>query len=167
MDIIDNQMDKEIREIKEKYSLIMSSEIKSIREKYKIMKDSLKESKRPRKSIPKSLKDAVWDRYIGKQYGIGTCYCCGTEIDSKKFDCGHIISVAKGGLNVIDNLKPVCATCNKSMGTQNLEDFKKEYFPRKRTEISVIPRIISSKCFCGRDKLFWQESCYNCTNFVN
>ena len=162
---IDSRMNEEIRKIKEKYSLIISSEIKEVRQKYKNIKDSFKNSKHPRKSIPKSVKDAVWDKCIGRHNGIGKCYCCGTNIDSKKFDCGHIIAFAKGGLNVVENLKPICATCNKSMGTQNLEEFKKEYFPKKTKIMSVTPpRIISSKCFCGNDKFFWQESCYRCLN---
>ena len=28
-----------------------------------------------------------------------------------------------GGLTNIDNLRPVCSTCNKSMGTKNMVDF--------------------------------------------
>lgn len=99
--------------------------------------------KKTRKSIPKSVKDKVWDTYIGKEKGIGKCYCCQEEIDSKKFDCGHIEAVANGGSNTVENLKPICATCNKSMGTQNLEEFKNQYFSK--------PNKLYSKCtFCKR-----------------
>ena len=37
----------------------------------------------------------VWDRYIGQSKGVGACYCCGEEIDSKNFEAGHIIPEAK------------------------------------------------------------------------
>jgi 5-methylcytosine-specific restriction endonuclease McrA len=45
-----------------------------------------------------------------------------------EFDAGHIIAVTNGGSDNLDNLAPVCGTCNKSMGTQNLQDFKTVYF---------------------------------------
>lgn len=82
----------------------------------------------PRKSIPKSLKNKVWDKYIGKKKGEGQCYCCAKTIDSKDFECGHVLAVCKGGTNTLENLRPICGCCNKSMGSQNLESFKTEYF---------------------------------------
>ena len=36
-----------------------------------------------RKTIPKALKNKVWDTYIGIEKGIGKCFCCQKEIDSK------------------------------------------------------------------------------------
>lgn len=82
----------------------------------------------PRKAIPKTLKNKVWDNYIGRQKGEGECYCCGKMIDSKDFECGHIIAVAKGGSTTLDNLRPICSCCNKSMGTKNMNSFKETYF---------------------------------------
>ncbi|ATZ81263.1 hypothetical protein BMW23_1220 [Bodo saltans virus] len=29
-------------------------------------------------------------------------------------------------------MKPICATCNLSMKTQNMEEFKREFFPQKK-----------------------------------
>ena len=85
--------------------------------------------KSKRKSIPKSLKNLVWDSTNGKKNGIGPCYCCRQTIDSKHFEVGHIVAVKDGGKNTFQNLKPICSVCNKSMGTQNLEEFRKTYFP--------------------------------------
>ena len=84
----------------------------------------------PRKSIPKALKNKVWDTYIGREKGVGECFCCKCEIDSKVFDCGHVVSVKNGGLNTLENMRPVCATCNKSMADGNMMKFKQEYFPK-------------------------------------
>lgn len=81
-----------------------------------------------RKTIPKTVKDKLWDLSFGPDKGSGKCYCCGLIINSKKFDAGHIVSVAKGGSDKISNLKPICSTCNKSMGTENMDEFKKRYF---------------------------------------
>jgi 5-methylcytosine-specific restriction endonuclease McrA len=71
--------------------------------------------------IPKLLKNRVWDIYIGKEQGIGFCLACNiNQINSKHFECGHIISIKNGGTNNIDNLRPICDECNKSMGTLNM-----------------------------------------------
>ena len=59
---------------------------------------------------------------------MGECDVCKCEIDSKKFDCGHIVSVKNGGETNETNLLPICATCNKSMGIENLNEFKQKYF---------------------------------------
>jgi 5-methylcytosine-specific restriction endonuclease McrA len=126
MDDLDSKMKQEIKKVKEKYDIM----VMKIKEKYRVLK---KGQPKTRKSIPKTVKDRVWDTCIGKERGVGPCYCCGVEIDSKKFDCGHIVSVANGGLDIVENLKPLCGTCNKSMGTQNLEEFKTKYFPGRIT----------------------------------
>jgi len=87
-----------------------------------------------RKNIPKTIKNKVWDKYIGPEKGQGQCYCCKGKLDSKNFECGHVIPVKNGGRNILNNLRPICSCCNKSMGTQNLEDFKQTYFPSPFSE---------------------------------
>ena len=114
---LNEQCKIEIKKIKDKYNKLK----KDVRQKYK------KPSKSKRVSIPKVLKNLVWDTNIGKSRGIGKCYCCNRDIDSKNFEAGHIISVKNGGKTNLENLKPICSCCNKSMGTTNLEEFKKKY----------------------------------------
>ena len=119
----------------EALDLEMKQKIDSIKKEYSEKKKDLKKKfkkekpKDARPSIPKSLKNKVWNEYIGKEKGVGICMCCGSEIDSKKFDCGHIEAVVKGGKTILENLRPICSTCNKSMGDQNLLEFKEKYFP--------------------------------------
>jgi 5-methylcytosine-specific restriction endonuclease McrA len=79
------------------------------------------------KNLPKIIKSLTWDKYIGKERGIGPCYVCAKDIDSKHFELGHIQAKAKGGSDEIDNLRPICSLCNKSIGTKNMDEFKKEY----------------------------------------
>jgi hypothetical protein len=81
-----------------------------------------------RKSVPKTLKDRLWDVTFGPEIGQAECYVCSATINSKKFEAGHIIPVAHGGSTTLDNLRCICGTCNKSMGTQNLEEFKEQFF---------------------------------------
>src|SRR5207253_4832945 len=79
------------------------------------------------KKIPSTVRNAVWIKYIGKVYE-GTCFCCGLEtITKSNYECGHIISRKNGGEVHLDNLRPICSLCNKSMGTENMFEFIKKY----------------------------------------
>lgn len=81
-----------------------------------------------KKSIPKILKDLTWQRWIGDNIAKAKCLCCGiNEIKMNSFHCGHVISEAMGGPTTVDNLRPVCATCNLSMRTQNMNTFKETH----------------------------------------
>jgi len=87
-----------------------------------------KKSKGKRKSIPKKVKEDVWNTHIGDSKGSAKCKCCNvTIITQLSFDCGHIISHANGGTTTVSNLLPICRSCNLSMGTQNLFEFKKQF----------------------------------------
>ena len=56
------------------------------------------------------------DNHIGKSNGVGKCYACEyNEIRSAHFECAHVIAVANDGPDTIENLRPVCGECNKSM----------------------------------------------------
>lgn len=77
-----------------------------------------------KKAIPKRLKSEVWDVYIGEDVGSALCLCCHkTKITQSNFHCGHIVAETNGGKTNINNLKPICAQCNLSMGTKNMNDF--------------------------------------------
>jgi hypothetical protein len=81
-----------------------------------------------KKSIPLSLKALVWNKYIGEEKGTGYCQCCRKNIIKQiSFHCGHIISERNGGSTTLNNLIPLCQTCNLSMGKQNMNDFVKTY----------------------------------------
>ena len=117
LETIDTIMKEEISKIKEKYN----KQKRDIRKKYRDLEKAKQPTKPKRKAIPKAVKDSVWDTTFGASKGIGKCYVCDSEINSKCFDCGHIIAVSNGGDNSKDNLKPICSTCNKSMGTKNMD----------------------------------------------
>ena len=81
-----------------------------------------------KKSIPLSLKALVWNKYIGEEKGVGNCQCCRKNVIKQiSFHCGHIISERNGGSTTLNNLIPLCQTCNLSMGRQNMNDFVKKY----------------------------------------
>lgn len=82
-----------------------------------------------RKSIPKKIRDKCWSSVFGKAES-GTCHCCSEEITLTTWHCGHIIAHAQGGDDSLSNLRPVCGSCNCSMGTENMDDFKKRCYPQ-------------------------------------
>lgn len=55
------------------------------------------------------------------------CIICG----NKDITIDHIIPVSKGGTNDIDNLQPLCKSCNSSKGNKTMEDFL-NYLERKK-----------------------------------
>jgi hypothetical protein len=74
--------------------------------------------------ISHGMKRQVWAKHIGEDIGKIKCLCCKlTEITQLTFVCGHIISEFKGGDISIDNLLPICYSCNASMGTKNLNEY--------------------------------------------
>ncbi len=87
-----------------------------------------KEPKKKKKTIPPSLKIKIWNKYIGDEIGKSKCLCCKLQdIYQASFSCGHIISEFNGGELKLDNLKPICTSCNSSMGTKNMDDYIKEF----------------------------------------
>jgi len=81
-----------------------------------------------KKKIPASIRGLVWDKYMGADFKKGKCYCCKNEqITFTNFHCGHYISEKNGGLIKVNNLRPICMSCNLSMGTMNMDDYMEEY----------------------------------------
>jgi hypothetical protein len=80
-----------------------------------------------RKSIPKKIRDRVWSKAFGDDE-IGECVCCKDVIEITSWECAHIIAHKCGGKTEDDNLLPTCRSCNRSMGTENLEVFRARYY---------------------------------------
>jgi len=96
--------------------------------------------KLPKNNLTKRHYQFVWNRDIGNSKS-GKCYVCRRVVTDDNFECGHIISVSNNGSNHVNNLRAVCLPCNRAMGTQNLEDFKKDFdieiFNKELTLIKV------------------------------
>lgn len=86
-----------------------------------------KVSKR-KKTIPKNIKNMVWDRYFGENVGKHLCFCCNKNwIRQNSFEAGHFIAESKGGETNVENLRPICKECNGSMGSKDMGEFMKEF----------------------------------------
>jgi DNA repair exonuclease SbcCD ATPase subunit len=120
-------------EAKIKKSIASSSAKKEVKEdsdsesKKTCDSDTEKPTKK-KKPIPKKIKELVWNNLIGHDIASSMCTCCEkTPIKNTEFHCGHVIAEANGGTLDITNLRPICAGCNLSMGTQNMDEFKKVF----------------------------------------
>ena len=100
-----------------------------------------------RKSLPQRLRDNVWRNQHGSCKD-GWCYTCGKELTDLSFECGHIVAAHHGGPDTEDNLKPLCSSCNKSMGAQNLYEFM-SYF----SYISPEDKVSYLKVICDDSRL--------------
>jgi hypothetical protein len=88
----------------------------------------LQKSGTPRVQLPASVRRGLWDAKFGLSNLSGLCFVCKCAIDFHSFHVGHVVAVAKGGTNALSNLECVCISCNLSMGTENLLDFKQKFF---------------------------------------
>jgi len=99
----------------------------------------------PRHSLLPALREAVWIKYNGDR-ARGYCYVCEVaEITAfRNTEYGHVIPVALGGQDTIENLRPICSSCNRSMGTMNLEEYRarlvRSGFASERDTINAIAR---------------------------
>lgn len=92
-------------------------------------RSALSTTKSGKKNISKDLKREVWMKYVGPTI-MSTCFCCGKrEISNDKYEAGHIVAEACGGLTSVDNLRPICSSCNKSMGVENMISYAKRVYP--------------------------------------
>jgi len=58
-----------------------------------------------------------------------TCRYCGTAVTPYTATLDHLVSIAVGGTNGIDNLVTACLSCNTRKGKKNLGDFLAEQNP--------------------------------------
>lgn len=85
-----------------------------------------KEPTKKRRNIPSKIRFLTWREFIGTDI-YGKCWCCGDEISYENWHAGHVIPASKGGPDVVENLRPVCPSCNLSMGNEYMGDYIRHY----------------------------------------
>ena len=81
-----------------------------------------------KKKIPTALRQQVWM----KQFGLPDYKCpvswCNNRISPFSFDTGHNVPESKGGKTTIENLIPICRSCNLGMGDRlTIEEWNAKY----------------------------------------
>lgn len=79
---------------------------------------------RERDKIPKTLRTQVWNKRNGNTLE-GGCYVCNRELCYENMECGHVVPFAYNGSVELENLEPICKTCNRDMGIMHLNEYKK------------------------------------------
>ncbi len=93
-----------------------------------------------RRRIPATLRFRVWETFCGSSF-TGDCFACGSQIRFRNFHCGHIIPVCTGGSTTLENLRPLCALCNASMGSENLHSFTQRYLKPIGSKKKAVPPV--------------------------
>ena len=83
----------------------------------------IKQIKQIKQKIPPMKKQKIWEHWKGN-VNKAKCHCCRlTTIYSNSYHCGHIQAESSGGTMAIDNLRPICQSCNSSMNNKNMIDY--------------------------------------------
>jgi 5-methylcytosine-specific restriction endonuclease McrA len=112
-----------------------------------------KPTKKKKQTIPQATRAKVWDHHIGMEFGSKKCMCCKINgMTQLNFVCGHVQSEEYGGTLSVDNLRPICGTCNSSMGTRNMREFMKSSGLGELDKLDVLPEVLHTN-LCSSDKL--------------
>jgi 5-methylcytosine-specific restriction endonuclease McrA len=73
--------------------------------------------KKRKAKIPAAIQEAIWIQKMGRVFE-GKCLTtwCPNIITVFDYHAGHDIPESKGGPATVENLYPICARCNLSMG---------------------------------------------------
>lgn len=114
-EIIEKLKDKKINKLKLK--------IKELEQIINI--NNFSKKKRKKAYVGVILKTQVWNTYIGVDYGKIRCpHCLENDITQLHFEFGHIIAQSEGGETSVENSRPLCDQCNKSIGKKKLNTEK-------------------------------------------
>lgn len=114
--------------------------------------------------IPKTLRTKVWNTYISEKIGSTRCYCCSmNKISQLHFECGHVTAESLGGPTNVENLRPICGQCNKSMGIKNMDEFMKECGYDQNNNASLFEDELCNKLNRKR----WKNNIMNILNSID
>ena len=74
--------------------------------------------------IPMHLRNAVWNIYTDEE---PYCYLCGGVMLQQDFAAGHVLAEDNNGDVTVDNLRPIHASCNSSVGTKHMDTIRDKY----------------------------------------
>jgi hypothetical protein len=82
-----------------------------------------------KRMITAALRKKVWDKEFGTQMEgkcpIKNCTSMLFKEQDSAFHCGHIVPKCRGGEDIVENLRPICANCNARMGCKHWDEYEK------------------------------------------
>lgn len=93
-----------------------------------------------KEKIPKALREQVWRSLCGEVFQAKcNVVWCTNVINVFDFEVGHNIPESKGGTLRLDNLRPICVQCNRSMSNHYTIDEWNKLGAPKSVEIVARP----------------------------
>jgi hypothetical protein len=90
-------------------------------------------AKSKKAAIPKALREQVWLSYGGAEFDKKCAVqWCHNRITAFTFHVGHVVAESRGGPTVLENLLPLCPSCNLSMGTKSIDEWSHSVVRGKR-----------------------------------
>ena len=90
-----------------------------------------------KQNIPHGIKKEVWRRYQGNKLE-GECYVCEGTICAMSFHAGHLKSEYNGGQVSVDNMRPVCRSCNSKVGVHDMDAYKRALGNIKKNKVENV-----------------------------
>lgn len=89
-----------------------------------------------KEKIPRALREQVWLLWCGDKHFKHKCIVtwCENIMTPFNFEVGHNIPESKGGTINLNNLRPICSKCNRSMA----DDYTIDEFSRLSTRSSKL-----------------------------
>ena len=101
-----------------------------------------------RKSLGVSMVTKVWQTLYPETMK-GTCLLCGVSqielAEREGWEVSHLISHKNGGSQELDNLRPLCRRCNRSMSGKDFLTYCEQHYPSRLEEIKRAFRISEVK----------------------
>lgn len=92
-----------------------------------------------KEKIPASLRQMVWITYNDEVFR-SKCHVtwCKNTITPFTFEVGHNKPESKGGKTVLENLLPICAQCNRSMGNKyTITEYCEKFTELRRNSLAM------------------------------
>jgi len=74
------------------------------------------------------MRQEVWTKWVENKDSMrnkGWIPSCTNQLffPGAEWHCGHVVAASKGGPLNVSNLRPICASCNRNMGTMDLNEY--------------------------------------------
>jgi hypothetical protein len=90
-------------------------------------------TKYKKEQLKRSFRFLIWNTYIGKEHGVARCWVCEENpISQQDFHACHVLAECNGGKTILSNFRPGCSTCNSSMKSMNMMEYKEQLDAFKR-----------------------------------
>lgn len=104
---------------KDRYIKIKDYINKKRRERYKKNLEKSRLYSKIRKHQRRTAGTIDYNEWIKKCNLLGNkCQMCGKSSDIVKLTIDHILPISKGGTNILENLQPLCLSCNSKKGSK-------------------------------------------------